>query len=204
MKSQIGYFITDNTSNNDTAVDIVVGHYLSYIPYKARQGRRLRCLGHVINLSAKAFLYGKEFDAFKKDIEHAQEYSNLLKELTTWRKRGPVGKLHNIIIFICRSSQRRDKFAKIKAFNSDEKGDFNHLNLIIDNATRWNSLYAIIERALKLRDRIDRFCIDSAEIMHGPTTTKKARTDNKKARLLKNDTLTTDDVRHLNAMYAMF
>jgi hypothetical protein len=203
LKSRIGYFITDNASNNDTAVDIVVSHYFPHMPYKARQGRRLRCLGHVINLSARAFLYGKEFDAFEKGIEHAQECSDLLKELTTWRKRGPVGKLHNIIVFICRSPQRRDKFAKIKAFDSDEKGDFDHLNLIIDNATRWNSLYAMIERALKLRDRIDRFCIDNAEAMHGPTSTKKAQTDNEKARLLKNDTLTADDWLALTEIMAI-
>ena len=62
--------------------------------------RRLYCLGHVINLAAKAFLYGTEFDAFEKDIESTKEYSDLLRELTLWRKRGPISKLHNIVIFI--------------------------------------------------------------------------------------------------------
>jgi len=45
-------------------------------------GRRLRCLGHVIQLAAKAFLYGTEFNAFEKDIKSAREHSDLLKELT--------------------------------------------------------------------------------------------------------------------------
>jgi hypothetical protein len=44
----------------------------------------------VINLSAKAFLYGKEFDAFERDIENVREHSELLKELNIWRKRGSV------------------------------------------------------------------------------------------------------------------
>jgi hypothetical protein len=159
---------------------------------KQRVCRRLRCLGHVINLAAKAFLYGKEFDAFEKDIDTVKEHSEILKELQLWRKRGPVGKLHNIIIFICRSPQRREKFANIKALSSEESEQFDHLKLVVDNATRWNSLYSMIERAIKLRDRIDRFCIDYAETMHG-LSSKKAQSEEERACLLKNDALTADD-----------
>jgi hypothetical protein len=146
----------------------------------------------VLNLSAKAFLFGKEFDAFEKDIENVREHSELLKELNIWRKRGPVGKLHNIVVFICRSPQRRDKFADIKTFSESETTDFNHLKLVVDNATRWNSLYLMIERAMKLRDRIDRFCIDNADSMHG-SSTKKAQTPHEIDRLLKNDALSGED-----------
>lgn len=192
LGSRLGYFVTDNAYNNDTAVEIVVAHFFRSWTEKKRRSRRLRCLGHVINLSAKAFLYGKEFDAFERDIENVREHSELLKELNIWRKRGPVGKLHNIITFICRSPQRRDKFADIKQFTDDDQEDFNHLKLVVDNATRWNSLYLMTERALKLRDRIDRFCIDNAEFMHG-SSTKKAQTDDELAHLLKNDILSGDD-----------
>jgi hypothetical protein len=101
LGSRIGYFVTDNAYNNDTAIEIVVAHFFRSWTEKKRRSRRLRCLGHVINLSAKAFLYGKEFDAFERDIENVREHSELLKELNIWRKRGPVGKLHNIITFIC-------------------------------------------------------------------------------------------------------
>ena len=159
---------------------------------KQRVCRRLRCLGHVINLAAKAFLYGKEFDAFEKNIDTVKEHSEILKELQLWRKRGPVGKLHNIIIFICRSPQRREKFANIKALSNEESEQFDHLKLVVDNATRWNSLYSMIERAIKLRDRIDRFCIDYAETMHG-LSSKKAQSEEERACLLKNDALTADD-----------
>ena len=103
---------------------------------KQRRARRLRCLGHVINLSIKAFLYGKEYDAFKKDIESTKEKSDLLKELKIWRERGPVRRLHNIIIFICRSPQRRDRFKEIRAFAGKEAGAFDHLSLKVDNVTR--------------------------------------------------------------------
>jgi len=73
------------------------------MPEKRRKARRLRCLGHVINLAVKAFLFGTEYDAFEQDIESTREKSELLKELNLWRKRGPVGRLHNIITYICRS-----------------------------------------------------------------------------------------------------
>lgn len=161
---------------------------------KDLQGRRLRCLGHVINLSAKAFLYGEEFDAFEKDAESVRENSELLKELNIWRRRGPVGKLHNVVIFICRTPQRREKFAEIKGLDGTPD-DYDHLSLLSDNATRWNSLYLMIERAIKLRDRIDRFCIDHADSMHG--STKKAQTNLEKEQLLKNDTLSGDDWKAL-------
>jgi hypothetical protein len=46
-------------------------------------------------------MFGTEFDAFEKDIESAKEQSDLLKELKVWRKRGPIGKLYNVVTYIC-------------------------------------------------------------------------------------------------------
>ena len=113
--------------NNDTTIEAVLKHFFPGWSVKKRTSRRLRCLRHIINLAAKAFLYSKEADAFEKDIESFKEKSDLLKELTLWRKRGPIGKLYNIVIFIYRTPQRRERFASIRTFDSDEKGDFDHL-----------------------------------------------------------------------------
>jgi hypothetical protein len=49
----------DNASSNDTLIEIVAkalleDHQVNYNPYT----HRLRCLGHIINLSAQAFLFG--------------------------------------------------------------------------------------------------------------------------------------------------
>jgi hypothetical protein len=192
LQNRIGYFVTDNAANNNTAIDMLVACFLPHLTPKQRVGRRLRCLGHVINLSAKAFLYGTEFDAFEKNAEAFKEQSSLLKELQLWRKRGPVGKLHNVVTFICRSPQRREKFANIKSQSEDFATEFDGLKLVVDNATRWNSLYLMIERAIKLRDRIDRFCIDHAESMHG-SSNKKAQSMDEQESLLKHDSLTADD-----------
>jgi hypothetical protein len=90
-------------------IKAVLKHLFPRWSAKKRTSRRLRCFRHVINLAAKAFLYSKEADAFKKDIESFREKSDLLKELTLWRKRGPIGKLYNIVVFICRTPQRQER-----------------------------------------------------------------------------------------------
>jgi hypothetical protein len=73
LRSRIRYFITDNATNNDTAIKAVLKHFFLRWTVKKRTARRLRCLGHVINLACKAFLYNKELGAFEKDIESFKE-----------------------------------------------------------------------------------------------------------------------------------
>src|SRR6266487_4209533 len=163
LNKYVGYFVTDNALNNDTAIDIVITYFFPNMPEKRRKARRLRYLGHVINLAVKAFLFGTEYDAFEQDIESTREKSELLKELNLWRKRSPIRRLYNIITYICRSLQRHEIFRTIKSIIADE-GDFytefDYLSLKVNNATRWNSLYFMIERAIKLKDRIDLFCLN--------------------------------------------
>ena len=62
-------------------IKAVLKHFFPGWTAQKRTARRLRCLGHVINLAYKAFLYGKESDAFEKNIELFREQSDLLKEL---------------------------------------------------------------------------------------------------------------------------
>ena len=128
--------------------------------------------------------------------EAYRENSEVLKELQMWRKRGPVGKLHNIVVFICRTPQRREKFKdqpELQHLSADGIGEFDHLNLIVDNATRWNSLYLMIDRSLKLRDRIERFCSDHQNEMHGSSKKRATSSAADQASLLRNDKLESDD-----------
>lgn len=79
--------------------------------------RRLRCIGHVISLIARAFLFGEDADALELELPVTQPSENVgaliewhdielseasIKELhfALWRKREPLGKLNNIIIYI--------------------------------------------------------------------------------------------------------
>jgi hAT family C-terminal dimerisation region len=196
LEKKIGYFVLDNASNNDTCVDIVL-YELTDLKADARRARRLRCLGHVLNLSAKALLYGKDFEAFDTDVNAAKDSSDLNKELNIWRRRGCVGKLHNLVVFIRRTPQRRADFARL-ASSDHEMKDFNHLELIADNATRWNSLYQMIERALKLRDRIDMYTFANRGSCHGSKQRGVGLTAAKQETLLQNDLLTEDDWLTLN------
>jgi len=73
-----------------------------------------------------------------------------------WRDRGPVGRLHNIVQYVRWSPQRRQEFMACK--NGGNLAEFDQLELLQDNVTRWNSFYTAIGRALTVRKRIDLFC----------------------------------------------
>jgi hypothetical protein len=113
IRDQLGYFVTDNAGNNDTAIDSLCDS----LGLEA-ESRRLRCLGHIINLAVKAFLYGKNAESFKVEMSDLDlkklEQKHYLELLTAWRKKGPVGKLHNIVIWIRRTPQRRQTFRNIE------------------------------------------------------------------------------------------
>ena len=110
---QLGVFIADNASNNDTAIPALCER-LGIDPAH----RRVRCLAHIVNLAAKAFLFGKSVEAFERNIESQdQSFSVTKKQLEKaqddWRRFGPVGRLHNIVKYVRRSDIRRAEFSLI-------------------------------------------------------------------------------------------
>ena len=104
------YFMSDNASSNDSCVDHVLKAISPDLPANQRKARRLRCLGHVVNLCARALLVGKES---KKTL---RKLNSLTEEESgsVWRDHGCVGKLHNIIKYIRWTPQRREQFADIR------------------------------------------------------------------------------------------
>lgn len=113
LQGKIGFFMTDNASNNDTCIAALCEHFLPGIDPETR---RLRCLGHIINLAVKSFLYGADPEAFESEAASLDlkkiddKYRREL--LILWRRRGPVGKLHNLVLSILVTSQRRQAFEK--------------------------------------------------------------------------------------------
>jgi len=71
-------------------------------------------------------------------------------EMENWRQKGPLGKLHNIVVYIQRSPQRIAAFLKLSSGK----------RLVRDNKTRWNSWYAMIDCAIqeRLRLAVDLYC----------------------------------------------
>jgi hypothetical protein len=112
----------------------------------------LRCNGHVINLAAQAFLFQDTergaADALAADNNGLSSVPTE-QEIEKWRKKGSLGRLHNIVVSIQRSTQRIERF---KALSEGKV-------LIRDNSTRWNSWYKMTKKALTLREAIELYCL---------------------------------------------
>lgn len=61
---QLSYFITDNASNNSTCHQFLCEEF-NFSPSE----RHARCAGHVLNLLAKAIVFGSDIDAFKSELQ---------------------------------------------------------------------------------------------------------------------------------------
>jgi hypothetical protein len=153
IQDKIGYFTLD-AKNNDTAMEIIGGE-LGFVGAR----RRGRCFGHTLNLSAKAVLFGHDVDAFERRISGTEPLTEA--EHLIWRKKGPAGKLHNLVVAIRRSDLLAGMLRNIQreAFNKSTKPKLNArkpLHVILDNDTRWLSQLYMIRPALLLRDYIER------------------------------------------------
>jgi hypothetical protein len=118
------------------------------------QHHRLRCNSHITNLAAQAFLFPEN----DKEALVAENNTSLLlppteQEMAKWRQKGPLGKLHNIVVHIQRSAQRIAQFKTLSAENG----------LVRDNSTRWNSWYLMLSKAIRLKEAIDIYCIKYKE-----------------------------------------
>jgi hypothetical protein len=163
ITDRLGYFMIDNAESNDTCLEHLVREMVPEATEEDVEERRLRCWGHVLNLVARAFLFGTDADAFELEDAANTVLERELERLSAWRKKGPVGKLHNTTAFIRSSTQRKELFKSISLSTIDEVDGFlvgneaNHLGVIKDNSTRWNSTYLMITRALTKKQEIDAF-----------------------------------------------
>ena len=87
---KIGIFMLDNATSNDVAVlelsKVFAGSFAETPKFK-----RLRCMGHILNLVAQDCMGGKDFEAFENDLR--LKTTNMLKETESWRNSGPIGLL---------------------------------------------------------------------------------------------------------------
>jgi hypothetical protein len=96
ISSKVGYFTLDNATYNDTAMD-TIGAALEF----NGRSRRVRCFGHILNLVCKQLLFGHDSDAFEDEISADSTIDASRHE--AWRRKGPIGKLHNLIVVIHKS-----------------------------------------------------------------------------------------------------
>jgi hypothetical protein len=117
VADRLGVFISDNADVNDVAIRVTLRELRPDI--QDYRSRRSRCLGHIINLVAQAFIFGDDLEAFEAIITAVTESvsmdSKVMKDAQlAWRRKGPIGKLHNLIVFIRRLPQRREAFMRVR------------------------------------------------------------------------------------------
>jgi hypothetical protein len=155
IEERLGYFITDNATSNDLCIDFTLEDLLPDLTSAERKYRRLRYYGHVLNLACMTYFYGHDAESF--EIEHM--VNNILQreveDLKLWRKLGPLGKLHNITVWIRRNDWRRTLFLSFS--KAGEPGAA--LMLKQDNSTRWNSVYDSIKRAFEKQGAVQALLI---------------------------------------------
>src|SRR5438876_1232296 len=80
INKNLGFFILDNASINDTCIAKLSEEFLSsyfQIPFSQRH---LRCFRHILNLVAKALLFGRDSNAFEADILTTKALNNEIAE----------------------------------------------------------------------------------------------------------------------------
>jgi len=171
--SQIAYFASDNAANNHTALQHLQPKIADLHPVTSR----LRCAGHIYNLVCNAILYGyneeASFDASQSVDEPADCDSATVtnfdaainidddeRRLREWRKKGPIGRLHNTMVHINHNPHRRGLFERRQRDVLDEAGDPLNTKIyraIVNGGIRWNSTYLMIKRAIKLKEAIHNY-----------------------------------------------
>ena len=138
--NRLGYFVMNNTSINTQMVKLIAQDLKEkdQTLYNV-QRRRLQCNGYVIDLAIKAFLFGKMTDT----IQHLEQSTGnrelpTPEELQKWRNIGPLGKLHNVFTFICKTPQHQQRFRQFSG----------GISLCQRNAIDWNSWYDMLYCAL--------------------------------------------------------
>ncbi|RKK93257.1 hypothetical protein BFJ68_g15625 [Fusarium oxysporum] len=152
----IGFFMMDNAANNDTCIQELAEQYPTI-----KHESRLRCVGHMLNIIVKALLFGQGVSKLEEQLCGAPDD----ERFEIWRKHSCIGKLHNFCVWINRSDQRRQRL-KQYILQAYEEGGIEHLytRVLVDGGIRWNSVYSMIERALKLRHAIDLFFLNYSHV----------------------------------------
>jgi hypothetical protein len=152
IKKQIGYFTLDNAENNTTTMEVIGGE-LGFIGLM----RRSRCIGHTVNLAAKALLFGKDHDAFEERFDGQSPLT--IAEYQRWRAKGPVSKLHNLVVDVRNVHRLSSLFEKIQERDRQQKS----YRLILDSNIRWLSQLYMIRRALELKTSLRMLLLEARE-----------------------------------------
>jgi len=144
----LGFFVLDNARNNDTTL-VELSKTLGFEPKE----RRLRCMGHIINLIAEQYLFGQDSKSFEDDYKEKGEKDRR----RMWRTRGALGKLHNLVSHVIASGKRTELFTKLQDELNTGVAGGKRWKLLLDGGVRWNASYIMIRRAFELRPALNAY-----------------------------------------------
>ena len=148
--TNLGYFVLDNALNNDTTL-VELSKSMGFDP----KAKRLRCMGHVLNLIAEAYLYGQDASNFEKQFKE----QGLTGRRKMWRDRGELGKLHNLVAHVMASGKRLDLFTALQSTENIGKAAGKRWKLVLDGGIRWNATYSMIRCALELKQALNTYTV---------------------------------------------
>jgi hypothetical protein len=186
---RLGSVVSDNASTNDRLCRTISLYLKEEEEIKWDPTfRRIRCIGHVINLAVQAFLFQSFIDVEELSLHDSQEemgeQENETERQNTFRNMGPLGKLHNIVVHTRGSPGRTKQFK-----------DLAGRMIPLDNRTRWNSWYHMLSVAVEHGGAIDAYTkahFDTLEAEFlSPKDWEKLRTTSKFLNLFDRATLKT-------------
>ncbi|KAJ3577745.1 hypothetical protein NPX13_g2821 [Xylaria arbuscula] len=163
IADQLGTLVSDNAlSNNTCSCEFFYQIYPELLSDEIKD-RRIRCYGHILNLVGRAFLYGEDFESFEQESQILEALDRHDDYLKLWRRRGPVGKLHNLVKWVRSSPQRSEYFnSTIKELDEDSgvslsEQSTSKLQLVLSNEICWNSTFLMIKCAILKQSDIQIF-----------------------------------------------
>lgn len=121
-------------------------HGLEYDP----QHHRIRCTGHIFNLSGKDFMFNEDDDTLAENNNLPAYLQGISipnkKAMKLWRKSGAPGKCHDFVVSITASPQLLQKWLKIAG-----------RRLPKDNSTRWGSWEHMIAVFILCRESYEKW-----------------------------------------------
>jgi hypothetical protein len=189
---RIGYFVLDNASNNDTAID-AIALTMGFNP----RHRRLRCSPHTINLVGQMLLWGENSASYNNDTAEITAESEYMSE---WRRDGPLGVLLGIVNYI-KTPQQYALFADFQRLAhrellADAPPDKRKiLEPVKPVITRWNSFYSCFERAVQLQPAINAYASHHIKRIRDEDTYAESRRNKlpHAPHWMRSDGLTTHD-----------
>jgi hypothetical protein len=112
-------------------------------------------MGHVLNLIAEEYLFGQDSTTFPAEFKAA----GAPERRQLWRRRGELGKLHNLVAHVMASGKRTDLFQGLQFDLNTGKAQGKMWKLVLDGGVRWNASYQMICRALELREALDTYAL---------------------------------------------